>query len=283
MTPLPPLELTRLLADIAAVAEAAGRDIMAIFRDESRWAVQHKEDDSPLTAADLAAHCLIAARLAALTPDLPVISEEAEAIAPATRLAWPRCWMVDPLDGTKEFISRSGEFTVNIALIEDGEAVLGVVHAPVSGVTYAAARGAGAWCTEGAAARPVRAAALPAPGAGVVRIVASRRHRGARDEAFCQAVQARFGAIDLRTAGSAFKICAVADGRADVYPRFGPTMEWDTAAGQVVLEEAGGLLVDEDGRPFRYNRRQSLLNGSFIAAGSAPELWPDLCAALPPA
>lgn len=276
-------ELKQLMGDVQGIAEAAGQEIMAIFRDESRWAVEHKADDSPLTAADLAAHHVILARLTALTPDIPVISEESEAIPREVRAQWSRCWMVDPLDGTKEFIARSNEFTVNIALIESGEAILGVVHAPAAGIVYVAARGCGAWHAEGATVRPVLSAPLPARGERPVRIVASRRHRGARDEAFCQAVGARLGEVEFSTAGSAFKICVVAEGRADLYPRFGPTMEWDTAAGQVVVEEAGGVLMDEQGRPFRYNERDTLLNGSFIVAGAEPALWQDICASLPEA
>lgn len=276
-------ELKQLMGDVQGIAEAAGQEIMAIFRDESRWAVEHKADDSPLTAADMAAHRVILARLTALTPDIPVISEESEAIPRELRAQWSRCWMVDPLDGTKEFIARSNEFTVNIALIENGEAILGVVHAPATGIVYVAARGCGAWHAEGATLRPVLSAPLPARGERPVRIVASRRHRGARDEAFCQAVGQRLGEIEFSTAGSAFKICVVAEGRADLYPRFGPTMEWDTAAGQVVVEEAGGVLMDEQGRPFRYNQRDTLLNGSFIVAGAEPALWQDICASLPEA
>lgn len=274
-------ELERLLGAVETIAATAGRDIMAIFHDEARWGVQHKEDDSPLTAADLAAHRRILAELTALTPEIPVLSEESEAIPREARAAWTRCWLVDPLDGTKEFIARSPEFTVNIALVVNGEALLGVVHAPASGITYAAARGLGSWRADAAGRRRVHVAPLPPPGTRALRVVASKRHRGARDEAFCAAIERRLGAIEFSTAGSAFKICVVAEGGADVYPRFGPTMEWDTGAGQVVLEEAGGVLMDEQGRPFRYNLRPTLLNGSFIAAGSAPALWQELCAALP--
>lgn len=274
-------ELERLLGDVEAIAAAAGRDIMAIFHDEARWAVQHKDDASPLTAADLAAHRRIEASLTALTPDIPVLSEESEAVPREERAAWTRCWLVDPLDGTKEFIARSHEFTVNIALVVNGEALLGVVHAPATGITYAAVRGGGSWRVADGERRRVQVAPLPAPGGRALRVVASKRHRGARDEAFCAALERRMGAIEFSTAGSAFKICVVAEGLADVYPRFGPTMEWDTGAGQVVLEEAGGVLMDEQGRPFRYNQRPTLLNGSFIAGGSAPALWQELCATLP--
>lgn len=278
---MPPSELQALMHEVRAIAAAAGEAIMAIFHDESRWAVQHKEDESPLTAADLAAHRLISARLAALTPDIPVISEEAEIIPREQRAQWSRVWLVDPLDGTKEFIARSNDFTVNIALVQDGEAVLGVVLAPVTGIAYVAARGAGAWRLEGEARTRLQVAPLPAPGTTPLRVVGSRRHRAALDDAFCAALAERFGAIDFRAVGSAFKLCVVAEGGADIYPRFGPTMEWDTAAGQVVVEEAGGLLVDPRGRPFRYNQRETLLNGHFIVASANAPLWQTLCVGLP--
>lgn len=273
-----PLDLAGLLVDVRRIAEAAGREIMAIFRDEARWQLQHKEDASPLTAADLAAHQIIIAGLAALTPAIPVISEESEAIPVAQRRSWSRCWLVDPLDGTKEFIARSREFTVNIALVENGEAILGLVHAPALGLAYAAARGGGAFRIEAGVSRRLASAPLPAPGARPLRMVASRRHRGARDAEFCACAEAAFGPLEFSTAGSAFKLCVVAEGEADIYPRFGPTMEWDTAAGQVVVEEAGGALIDEAGRPFRYNGRDTLLNGSFLVVGDAPEKWQALCA-----
>ena len=272
------LDLAALLPRVREIAEEAGREIMTIFRDESRWEVQHKEDESPLTAADLAAHHVIGAALAALTPDIPVISEESEAIPVAERRAWSRCWLVDPLDGTKEFIARSGDFTVNIALVENGEAILGVVHAPAKGIAYVGARGCGAHRTEHGESRTLTSAELPAAGVRALRLVASKRHRGERDAEFCAKAEAAFGEVEFNTAGSAFKICVVAEGEADVYPRFGPTMEWDTAAGQVVVEEAGGGLVDEQGRPFRYNQRDTLLNGSFLVFGDAPETWRALCA-----
>jgi 3'(2'), 5'-bisphosphate nucleotidase len=276
-------ELERLLAAVREVAEQAGREIMAIFHDESRWAVQHKEDDSPLTAADLAANRVIVAALQRIAPEIPVISEECETLPAAERHRWARCWMVDPLDGTKEFIARSTEFTVNIALIENGEAVLGVVYAPAQQVAYVAARGLGAFRIADGVSTRLQSAALPAAGARALRVVASRRHRGARDEAFCALVEKRFGPLEFSTAGSAFKLCVVAAGEADVYPRFGPTMEWDTAAGQVVVEEAGGALIDERGRPFRYNVREGLLNGSFVVAGARSEIWREICAELPAA
>lgn len=274
------LDLPALMAQVQAVAERAGTEIMAIFGDESRWAVQHKEDESPLTAADLAAHRVIDAGLRALTPDIPVISEEAEVIPLAERLPWARCWLVDPLDGTKEFIARSPEFTVNIALVEKGVAILGVVLAPALDLAFVAARGAGSLRIEKGVATRLRSAPLPAPGARALRVVASRRHRGERDARFCELLEQKFGALEYSTAGSAFKLCLVAEGQADVYPRFGPTMEWDTAAGQVVVEEAGGALIDERGRAFRYNVREGLLNGSFLVVGAQPDTWRGMCAEL---
>lgn len=266
-------ELQTLLPAICAIAERAGQEIMAIYRDESRWQVQKKEDDSPLTAADIAANRSIVAGLQALTPDIPVISEECDETPFEERRQWPRCWMVDPLDGTKEFIARNDEFSVNIALIDNNEAVLGVVYSPVSGIAYAAARGHGAQRIEKGRSERLLSASFPAHHERPLRIVASRRHRGTRDIDFCKGVEKTMGSIELALAGSAFKICAVAEGIADVYPRFGPTMEWDTAAGQIVVEEAGGALVDEQGRPFRYNERRSLRNGHFLVSGSTVEKW----------
>lgn len=276
------LDLQALMAQVQLVAERAGTEIMAIFGDESRWAVQHKEDDSPLTEADLAAHRVIDAGLQALAPDIPVISEEAEDIPKAERLPWARCWLVDPLDGTKEFIARSNEFTVNIALVEKGVAILGVVLAPALGLAFVAARGCGSFRMEKGVSTRLRTVPLPA-GTRPLRVVASRRHRGERDARFCTLLEQRFGPLEFGTAGSAFKICLVAEGNADVYPRFGPTMEWDTAAGQVVVEEAGGGLIDEQGRPLRYNMRDGLLNGSFLVVGAAPDVWRDICRELDPA
>lgn len=265
--------LARLLPAICAVAEKAGHEIMAIYRDELRWDVQQKEDDSPLTAADVAANKSIVADLRELTPAIPIISEECEEALFAERRAWPLCWMVDPLDGTREFIARNDEFSVNIALIENHVAVLGVVYSPVTGIAYAAAKGHGAFRIHAGKSEKLSSAILPLQGSRPFRIVASRRHRGARDLAFCEVVAREMGELELKVAGSAFKICAVAEGLADAYPRFGPTMEWDTAAGQVVVEEAGGALVDEKGRAFRYNERASLRNGSFLVSAGAAEPW----------
>lgn len=265
-----------LMQEVLAVAEAAGREIMAIYADASRWAVQTKADESPLTAADLAAHHRIVAGLAGIAAPwraLPVLSEESSAAEQARRRHWPACWLVDPLDGTKEFIARNGEFSVNIALIVGDAAVLGVVHGPATGVSYVAAKGLGSFRVDATGWQRIQVAELPLRGERAIQLTVSRRHGLAQLALFEEAIIRDFGAVQSVPAGSAFKICAVAEGRADAYPRFGPTSEWDTAAAQIVLEEAGGYLIDSQGRAFCYNQRDTLLNGSFLALGKEPQRW----------
>lgn len=251
------------LADrFAVIAEGAGARIMAIYGAATAEA---KADGSPLTAADLAAHDAILQGLAAACPDLPVISEE-----DAERLECPPAdafILVDPLDGTREFLSGNGEFTVNIALIEKGAPVAGVVFAPALGRLWSGAVGAGARVRQAgeAAARPI---AVRAPSGDGLVAVASRSHRDAATEAFL----AGLSVAGLRSVGSSLKFCLVAEGEADVYPRFGPTMEWDTAAGQAVLEAAGGRVVTPEGAPFRYGKAGAAWrNSAFIAWGGAAQ------------
>lgn len=262
-----------LLAAVQALAVRAGEAILAIYGDESRWQVQTKGDDSPLTAADLVAHEVIAAGLAGLALQAPLLSEESAPEDLARRREWRRFWLVDPLDGTKEFLARNGEFSVNIALVDGHDVVLGVVHAPVTGVSHVAARGCGAFRIEHGVWRAIHVAPLPASGERPLRLSVSRRHGDGPLQRFEAAVGLAMGSVHSVPAGSAFKICLVAEGLADAYPRFGPTSEWDTAAAQIVLEEAGGHLLAPDGRPFRYNLRDTLLNGSFLAVGSEPARW----------
>ena len=251
---------------VIALARAAGDAILQVYAQA--FEVERKADASPLTAADLASHRLIVEGLQALTPQWPVLSEEASDVPWTTRREWPIYWLVDPLDGTREFVKRNGEFTVNIALIDAHRPVFGVVQAPVGGAVWHAVRGGGAFRRDGDAdvALHTRRPALPP-----LRVAASRSHRDARTES----VLARMGDTEIVGLGSSLKFCRIAEGGLDVYPRFGPTSEWDTAAGQCVLEAAGGTLLAPDGRPFEYNRRQTLLNGDFIALGD-PELpWRD--------
>lgn len=250
---------------VISIAQAAATAILAVYDGE--FAVAHKDDRSPLTAADLAAHHAIVDGLRQLTPDVPVLSEEATHQVPAdTRRQWDRLWIVDPLDGTREFVKRNGEFTVNIALVEHGVSTFGVVQAPVTGITWhgGAAIGACRRTHEGERALHVRKPAI-AP----LRVAASRSHRDARTEAFLAAM----GPIEPVGLGSSLKFCLVAEGGLDVYPRFGPTSEWDTAAAQAVLEGAGGQVIDPRGRPFRYNQRETILNGDFIALGDPALPW----------
>ena len=260
-----PLDMEVLREGIIALAREAATRILAVY--DSDFAVEHKDDRSPLTAADLAAHHCIVDGLARLAPQIPVLSEEsAEQVPASVRRQWSRMWLVDPLDGTREFVKRNGEFTVNIALIDDGSTVLGVVQAPVTGVVWHGQRGRGAFRRDGDADTSIH---VRAPATPPLRVAASRSHRDARTEAFMQ----RMGEIEPIGVGSSLKFCRLADGAMDVYPRFGPTSEWDTAAGQCVLEAAGGAVFDPRGRPLRYNQRDTILNGDFIALGDTSLPW----------
>jgi 3'(2'), 5'-bisphosphate nucleotidase len=252
---------------VIAVARAAAAAILAVYGNP--FEVESKLDSSPLTAADLAAHRIIVEGLGRLTPDLPVLSEESASVPWETRRHWASYWLVDPLDGTREFVKRNGEFTVNIALIHQGAPAMGVVQAPVGGEVWHAVRGELAYRREGHRDTVLRARA---PATAPLRVAASRSHRDART----QSVLDRMGAIEEVALGSSLKFCRIAEGGLDVYPRFGPTSEWDTAAAQCVLHAAGGALLAADtGKPFRYNRRESLLNGDFIALGDPDLPWRD--------
>ncbi len=261
-------DIAALLPATREIARAAGALIMAVY--ERDFETSEKDDRSPLTEADLASHRHIVARLQALTPDWPVLSEESQAIDFAERGRWRRYWLVDPLDGTKEFIKRNGEFTVNIALIDAHEPVLGVVYAPARELEYFGCRGRGASRQSGDG-RLVDIS-VSAGHDGPIRVVGSRSHRGSSLDGFLT----RIGAYEMVPMGSSLKICLVADGSADVYPRLGPTCEWDTAAAHAVLAAAGGELVDTDGRNLRYNAKADLLNPHFVAIGNRSLPWLEL-------
>jgi len=258
-----------LLAVLKLIAEGAGRMIIGYYAEAEEIEVRTKADDSPVTAADEAAEDFILEALAKLTPEIPVVAEEAAAAGKLPDVSAGVFWLVDPLDGTKEFISRNGEFTVNIALIEDGVPVAGVVHAPALAMTWAGAKEAGT--REGEAglatfsetdheAVAIRARAIPAEGAVVV---ASRRHgSGEALDAFL----ADYRVKELASAGSSIKFCLVAAGKADLYPRFGRTMEWDTAAGHAVLRAAGGKVLTAEGEPLAYGK-PGFENPYFVAYG----------------
>ena len=254
-----------LRAGAIALAEAAGRAILEVYARD--FDVAAKDDRSPLTEADLASHHLLVDGLKALAPDVPVLSEEGADLAWSTRRGWSRLWLVDPLDGTREFVKKNGEFCVCIALVEDSEPVLGVLHAPVSGVTWSAERGQAAWKRDASGHERRLFVKTPAP--HPLRVAASRSHRDARTDALLQALPA----AEPVAMGSAIKFGLLAEGALDVYPRFGPTSEWDTAAGQCIVEAAGGAVLGLDGEPLRYNQRPSLLNGDFIALGDPALPW----------
>jgi 3'(2'), 5'-bisphosphate nucleotidase len=255
-----------LLGRVAEIAREAGREILAVYAAGSVVATA-KADQSPLTAADLRAHRLIVERLGALAPALPVLSEEAAHTPFAERSRWPRYWLVDPLDGTKEFLSRNGQFTVNIALIEAHAPALGVVHVPVADTSYLGFPGEGAWRQR--AATPAEAIRVAVQTASPMRVVGSRSHRGDSLDTFL----ARAGAHELLAIGSSLKFCRVAEGSADVYPRLGPTREWDTAAAHAVVTAAGGTVSGLDGSPLQYNTREQLLNPYFVAFGPKDRDW----------
>lgn len=251
----------KLLDEVVHLAREAGEAILEIYRGDI--AVRAKEDSSPVTLADERAEALILAGLAALTPDIPVIAEELAAAGNLPDLTAGRpFWLVDPLDGTKEFIKRNGEFTVNVALIEQGEPVMGVVLAPAIGRLFAACGPDTAFAQEsGSARRPI--VTRKAPEAGLT-VVSSRSH--ANDQLLTEFLAGR--PVGARaSAGSSLKFCLVAAGEADLYPRFGRTMEWDIAAGHAVLRAAGGEVVTVDGKPMRYGKA-GFENPHFIALGS---------------
>lgn len=253
----------RLLPEVVALAHRAGAAILPFWRADVQ--VLAKADESPVTAADLAAHHVIVDGLTALAPDIPILSEEDADISLEVRQQWTRWWLVDPLDGTKEFINGSEEFTVNIALIERGQVVFGVVTVPTTGSAYYGGDGLGAWhAAAGKPAQPIHVRQAPAVGAAFT-VVASRRHSSAQQERLLAGLGAVVGPLELVSVGSSLKFCLLAEGAADCYPRLAPTSQWDTAAAQGVVEGAGGEVLQTDGQPFVYHPRESLLNPSFLA------------------
>jgi len=260
--------LELLMPQVVALARIAGDAIMEIYSQEN-FGTTYKENDSPLTHADLAAHRLIIEQLQALTPNLPTLSEESKSVPYENRQNWDSFWLIDPLDGTKEFIKRNGEFTVNIALIKNGEPLLGVVHAPALNITYWAAKGFGAFkrSPEGMT-QQIRVSDYRE---GTLKIVASRSHAGESLTQFLATID-NYECVSM---GSSLKLCLVAEGTAHLYPRLGPTMEWDVAAAHCVVTEAGGSLTDLASDTLRYNK-PNLLNPYFMVCGSPAYPWQSL-------
>ena len=265
-----------MLEQISQLAREAGDAIMQVYNGSVPTDVSHKADDSPVTAADLAAHDVIVSGLKQLTPDIPVLSEE-DPPGWEVRQHWQRYWLVDPLDGTKEFIKKNGEFTVNIALIKNNKPVLGVVYVPVTGVLYYGADGTGSFVVtikEEVTAANVEdilktAAALPAADKpSVYTVVASRSHNTPETEAFIDEKRKEYGEVDMISSGSSIKLCLVAEGKAQVYPRLAPTMEWDTAAGHGVAKFAGCSVYNYETKQEVVYNKENLLNPWFVVERS---------------
>ncbi len=246
------------LAALLEISREAGKAVLDVYHSD--FAVENKEDHSPLTLADKKSHEILSAFLSK-NSSFPVLSEEGKDIPYRKRKNWERFWLIDPLDGTKEFIKRNGEFTINVALIRRGKPVAGIIYAPVKDVLYHAAKGKGVYKIEGG-----KTSRLPDKnGNGTLTVAGSRSHGTRELEEYVQGLRERYGEVAFLPAGSSLKFCLVAEGLADIYPRLGPTMEWDTAAGQVIVEEAGGSVVEWGStRPLEYNK-ENLLNPHFIA------------------
>ncbi|MFL1464674.1 3'(2'),5'-bisphosphate nucleotidase CysQ [Marinobacter sp. HN1S83] len=251
------MQYSAILPDIIRIADEAGERILPIY--ESDFEVHYKEDQSPITAADMASHDVIVKGLESLTPDIPILSEEGASIPWDERKHWRRFWLIDPIDGTKEFTQRTGEFTVNIALIEDGEPVMGVVTAPALKEAFWGIKGEGAYKRDHAGeVSPIQVVAPTA----AKRVVASKNHMNDATRSFID----KLGEHELVQAGSSLKFCRLAEGLADIYPRLGPTCEWDTGAAHAVLIAAGGKVETLEGLPLKYGK-EDVLNPHFIASG----------------
>lgn len=255
-----PDKLKKLCESCVAIARGAGTKILEIYKTE--FDIEHKDDKTPLTNADIASHHAIIDALTELTPEIPILSEESAKRPFEERRQWREYWLVDPLDGTREFIKRNGEFTVNIALIKDHRSILGVVHVPVLDIDYFAYDGGGAFKSEhGGAAQPI---SVKKSGNKRLVVAGSRSHGSEKLQRYMQNITADFGEVEMLSMGSSLKFCLVAEGSADLYPRLGLTSEWDTAAAQCIVEQAGGHVTKTDMTTLDYNAKESLLNPFFL-------------------
>ena len=257
---------TQFLGPAIEIARRAGAAILDVY-ESGEVAVAYKADASPLSEADLRAQQTIVDGLRALTPEWPVLSEESATIGFSERAHWPRYWLVDPLDGTREFLSHNGEFTVNIALIDGHDPVLGVVYAPARQLLYYGIPGTGAFRAH--ADEPATAIVVKRHAASPIRIVGSRSHRGDS----LDSLLSHLGSHELIAVGSSLKLCMVAEGSADLYPRLGATCEWDTAAAHAVVLAAGGFVTTTAGTPLTYNSRPELINPHFLVYADRDRQW----------
>lgn len=263
------MNLSKLLVEVRSAVAEAGAEILAIYSDPAKFETEQKDDNSPLTAADVAANRLLVSRLQELTPAIPILAEESKQAPWSERRHWKECWVVDPLDGTKEFLKRNDEFTVNVALVRDHKPILGVVYAPALQRWYYATRDDGAWRQDGMKT-PMKIEVREKVADRPWQVVGSRSHNTPEVDAFIE----KLGAAEMLAMGSSLKLCLVADGSADLYPRLGPTSEWDTCAAQAVVEQAGGQVLNaETGEPLTYNARESILNPYFIVCGKPDPAW----------
>ena len=263
------LAMKAVVLRVERLAQQAAQATLDVFRCRDQWHVTVKADDSPVTAADLAADEILVAGLRGIV-DVPILSEESSLPSFAQRQEWQRYWLIDPLDGTKEFIDGSGEFTVNVALIENGRPVLGVVVVPVSGVVYSGIPGLGAFRNG----EPIAVQQLPVGQSPVIMI--SRRHESPRGQRAMANLEQYFDGIQCLQVGSSLKFCLIAEGRAHCYPRLAPTCEWDTAAAQAILEAAGGQVLNINGEVLGYNHKEELLNPFFVAVAGGDVPWLDI-------
>lgn len=264
-----------LLPKILALSHTAGKAIMAVY-DTADFNVDMKADNSPLTQADLNAHKILEPGLLALLDGVPVLSEEGTLPDWETRKQWNRYWIIDPLDGTKEFIKRNGEFTVNIALIENGEPVLGVVHVPALDISYSGVKGGGAIKYEKGQQTAIHTRKMHERHGEAVAVVASRSHGADAVDTLLGKISAELGEVALKNMGSSLKLCLVAEGSADIYPRLALTSEWDTAAAQAVVEAAGGVVLTDTLDTMRYNTKDNILNPFFYVIGDNGYNWKAL-------
>ena len=265
-------DLSYLLPSVIEVARSAGQLILEIY-EKKDYEEFTKSDDTPVTSADLAAHKLISKKLSELTPDIPVLSEEAADISLEKRAQWDRYWLVDPLDGTQEFIARSGDFATIIALIEHNKPIMGVVYAPVSGVSYYAYSGKGAWkIPDLNDSVKIKTHRHELPNQSIAMAISRRQDINRITSRMSPAWN-----YDLVPLGSAaLKACLVAEGAVDCYLRLGPTGEWDTAATQCIVEEAGGRILSTQLEPLSYNERETLENPNFIVLGDSDLPWAEI-------
>ncbi len=266
-------ELRRVLPETIELSRQAGEIIMEIYQTD--FHIQNKKDNTPVTNADMAANDLIVKTLSELTPEIPVLSEESDEIPYEIRRDWEIYWLIDPLDGTRAFIQKTGEFSVNIALIYRHRPVIGVIYSPVKKQGYYACKGSGAFFLNDVnEARPIQVCAR-CPGDANRKIVVAGTH-SSRCEAlqvFLDNLSVEFSGYEMKYMGSSLKSCMIADGEADIYARLGPTSEWDTAAAQCIVEEAGGMLTNTEMQPMMYNTKESLLNPDFFVFGDTSICW----------